>query len=59
MKGRILIADEMGVGKTVQSLALASIFRSDWPLLIITPPAMRLVWQDEIVQWLKIPTLDI
>lgn len=38
--GRVLIGDEMGVGKTVQSLVLAYCFRSKWPLLIICPSSL-------------------
>lgn len=33
--GRVLIGDEMGVGKTIQSLAIAYLYRKDWPLLVI------------------------
>ncbi|CAD8096584.1 unnamed protein product [Paramecium sonneborni] len=57
--GRILIADDMGVGKTVQSLALASMYRQNWPLLIMCPSPLRLNWQDEIIHWLKIHKIDI
>ena len=39
--GRCLIADEMGVGKTIQALAIASCFLSDGPMLVICPPSMR------------------
>ncbi len=57
--GRILIGDEMGVGKTVESLALASCYHSKdtscWPLLIICPSSLRLNWRDEALKWL--PTL--
>ena len=35
--GRVLIADEVGVGKTIQALGLAYIFKEDWPLLIVAP----------------------
>ncbi|CAK59159.1 unnamed protein product (macronuclear) [Paramecium tetraurelia] len=57
--GRILIADDMGVGKTVQSLALASMYKQNWPLLIMCPSPLRLNWQDEIIHWLKIYKTDI
>ncbi|CAD8095659.1 unnamed protein product [Paramecium sonneborni] len=57
--GRILIADDMGVGKTVQSLALASMYRQNWPLLIMCPSPLRLNWQDEIIHWLKIHKTEI
>ena len=33
--GRFLLGDEMGVGKTIQSLAIAYLYRKDWPLLIV------------------------
>lgn len=42
--GRLLIADEMGIGKTLQSLACALTFEADWPLLIICPSALKHVW---------------
>jgi len=33
--GRVLIGDEMGVGKTVQGIATAAAYRDEWPVLII------------------------
>lgn len=51
--GKCLIADEMGVGKTVQALALAAAYRSDsWPVLVIVPASMRLQWAEEFEKWL-------
>ncbi|PSC75396.1 DNA annealing helicase and endonuclease ZRANB3 [Micractinium conductrix] len=50
--GRCLIADEMGVGKTVQAVALASCYQEEWPLLVIAPASLRLVWAEEIEKWL-------
>ncbi|KAK9866369.1 hypothetical protein WJX84_005962 [Apatococcus fuscideae] len=49
--GRVLIADEMGVGKTVQAIALASAYQEEWPLLIIAPASLRLVWAEELERW--------
>jgi SWI/SNF-related matrix-associated actin-dependent regulator of chromatin subfamily A-like protein 1 len=46
----------MGVGKTIQALSIAYIYKSDWPLLIIAPSSLRHTWKDEITKW--IPTLD-
>ena len=43
--GRLMIADEMGVGKTLQSLACALTYERDWPLLIICPSALKNVWR--------------
>lgn len=38
--GRILIADEMGVGKTIQALGLASLYQEAWPLIIVCPSSL-------------------
>lgn len=50
--GRCLIADEMGVGKTIQALAIASCYLSDGPMLVICPASMRLTWAREAERWL-------
>lgn len=42
--GRILIADEMGLGKSVQALGLAFYYRTEWPLLIVTPSSVKGSW---------------
>lgn len=38
--GRFLLGDEMGVGKTIQALAVSWIYKEDWPLLIICPSTL-------------------
>ncbi|KAL4469864.1 hypothetical protein ABPG72_011085 [Tetrahymena utriculariae] len=53
---RVLIADEMGVGKTIQAICLASCYKSSWPLLIICPSSLKYNWKEEIVKW-SYPTL--
>eukprot|EP00850_Spirogloea_muscicola_P005681 SM000026S08930 [mRNA] locus=s26:539501:546330:- [translate_table: standard] len=50
--GRCLIADDMGVGKTIQAIALASCFRDLGPLLVVCPASMRLAWAEEIERWM-------
>ena len=50
--GRCLIADEMGVGKSIQAIALAAWFASAGPLLVVCPASMRLPWAEEIEKWL-------
>ena len=50
--GRALIADEMGVGKTLQALAIAAAYRPEWPALVICPASLRLVWVEEVERWL-------
>ena len=39
-RGRVLIADEMG--KTLQAIALAAVYRNEWPVLVVCPSALRL-----------------
>jgi SNF2 family DNA or RNA helicase len=51
--GRILLGDEMGVGKTLQAIWIARIYQEDWPLLILCPSALKLNWQDELNKWLQ------
>ena len=38
--GRLLLADEMGVGKSIQGLGIALYYKSEWPLLIIVPATL-------------------
>lgn len=57
--GRALIADEMGLGKTLQAIAVVSCLKDAWPVLVITPSALRLQWALMIEQWLKIRSSEI
>eukprot|EP00927_Polykrikos_kofoidii_P031324 TRINITY_DN26962_c0_g1_i1.p1 TRINITY_DN26962_c0_g1~~TRINITY_DN26962_c0_g1_i1.p1 ORF type:complete len:792 (+),score=159.47 TRINITY_DN26962_c0_g1_i1:98-2377(+) len=50
--GRCLLGDEMGLGKTLQALAIAAHYGSEWPVLVVAPSALRLVWRDQALQWL-------
>ena len=43
----------MGVGKSLQSLACCTIYSEGFPLLIICPSALKNVWRDEVLKWLK------
>ena len=49
---RMLFADDMGVGKTVQAIALASCYEDSWPLIIVVPASLRLSWANELEKWL-------
>lgn len=54
--GRVLLADDMGLGKSVQALCIAAYYRIEWPLLIVCPSSMRFTWAQQVVHWL--PSLD-
>lgn len=51
-RGRMLLFDEMGVGKTVQAIGISALYQEDWPVLIICPSSLKYNWRNEIKQWL-------
>ena len=51
----MLVADEMGVGKTVQALAISACYADEWPLLVVAPASMRRVWASAVERW--VPSL--
>src|SRR5574337_435553 len=58
MRGRALLADEVGLGKTVE----AGIILKEYAIrglvrraLILTPPALRTQWQEEMQQKFSLP----
>ena len=60
---RVLIADEVGLGKTIQAGALLKTFINRGQadrILVLTPPKARRQWQDELAQKFNIhmPMLD-
>ena len=42
----------MGVGKTIQALAIACVYADDWPIVIICPSSLRYNWREEILKWM-------
>lgn len=51
--GRFLLADEMGVGKTIQAIGVSAMFQEEWPVMILCPSSLKYNWRDEILNWLK------
>ena len=56
---RFLIADEMGVGKTIQAIALCYLYKENWPVLVICPGSVKYNWKNEIMRWLGIKSSKI
>lgn len=54
--GKIILADDMGLGKSIQSLAIASYYRREWPMLIMAPASMVSTWHEQVQRWF--PELD-
>ena len=48
----------MGLGKTLQSLAVASYYFEKWPILIITTKTGTITWKSEIEKWMSEPMRD-
>ena len=42
----------MGLGKTIQAIAVAYYYKEEWPLLIVVPSSLRYVWIEELEKWL-------
>jgi hypothetical protein len=57
-KARILLADEVGVGKTLSlaASAMVSVLLEDGPVLILCPSTLTLQWQVELKDKLGIPS---
>ena len=49
--GRLLLADEVGVSKTRQGLALATAYAHEGPVLITCPASLRLMWAEQAQRW--------
>jgi SNF2 family DNA or RNA helicase len=50
----MLFGDEMGVGKTIQAIGLAYLYKEEWPMLVITPSSLKFQWRDEVLKWVDI-----
>ncbi|MBF0543189.1 MAG: DEAD/DEAH box helicase family protein [Candidatus Riflebacteria bacterium] len=57
-KARLLLADEVGVGKTLSmaTSALVSALLNDGPVLILAPSTLTFQWQIEMMDKLGVPT---
>ena len=48
----------MGLGKTVQAIAVAACYREEWPVLILVPTSLRGAWEQALVKWLGLEASD-
>lgn len=43
----------MGIGKSIEALALAAVYRHNWPCIIMCPTSLKLNWKDQVLMWLN------
>lgn len=57
-KARLLLADEVGVGKTLSlaASAMMAVLLNDGPVLILCPSTLTLQWQAELADKLGVPS---
>lgn len=46
-KGRVLLADDLGLGKTIQSLTYAKLTRNARPIVVVCPAGLKYEWQGQ------------
>jgi len=56
--GKVLLADDMGTGKTLQSLAAAAVTGA-WPVLVVCPAIVKLNWAREALTWFPERTVSV
>lgn len=54
--GKCILADDMGLGKSLQALGIAMYYKQEWPMLIVTPASMVATWTEQVKRW--IPELE-
>lgn len=47
-----LLCLQMGLGKTIQAIAVAFFYRNEWPLLIVVPSSLKYPWIEELERWI-------
>ncbi len=57
--GRVLLADEQGLGKTPQSLTWLRARPDALPALIVVPASLKVNWAREAMKWMDSPSVHV
>ena len=58
-KGRCLIGDEMGIGKTISAIGYAAINPQARPAIVVCPSNVKFNWKKEVSKWLPDETVQV
>ena len=58
-KGRCLIGDEMGIGKTISAIGYAAINPQARPAIVVCPSNVKFNWKKEVNKWLPDETVQV
>jgi SWI/SNF-related matrix-associated actin-dependent regulator of chromatin subfamily A-like protein 1 len=58
-KGRCLIGDEMGIGKTISAIGYAAINPQARPAVVVCPSNVKFNWKKELNKWLPNETVQV
>jgi SNF2 family DNA or RNA helicase len=56
--GRVLIGDDMGIGKTIQAIAYMALNQDKLPALVVCPAGVKMNWVKECRKWLPSLTTE-
>jgi SNF2-related domain/Helicase conserved C-terminal domain len=54
LNGRMYLADDPGLGKTLQAIACSLVYRDKWPVLVVCPSSVKANWSAEFCRWLNV-----